>query len=297
MKIIKTANKTNINISKFDFLKIGFSTGWIEKYSTSEGIIEIDGKFYKDENGTTVEVENPNKKIEEKKLPKNITVSVLNRDYVFQEGKVYSDAAGHYEVENINGNKLDVVYIDGSFNGEHRTYDTIGRAVIIDNESKREDARNKMRTINLNKPNQYFTLGFLAKNGRIWVEIPERHVPEFERIYKEFTGEDPKQYLKINNGKGGYAILKEEDRKRPMELRIAFPVVHSEILDKMDFGKNINIITDGERMEINNSDYLKNLFKFGFTIGNNSKNIEKIRSKIHPDNVEYFDKGIALETA
>jgi hypothetical protein len=289
MKLTKTASQTTLNVTKLDFLKIGFSTGWIKKYS-DDGIVEIDGKFYKDEGGITVEVEKP----KQEKPPKSITISILDRDYVFQEGNVYSDVAGHYKVKDINGDKLDIVYLDGSFAGDSKTYNARDRAIIINNEFKREDARNRMRTINLNKPNQYFTLGFLAKNGRIWVEIPERLVPEFERIYQTFTGEDPKQYLKINNKVGGYAVLKEEDRKRPMELRISFPVIHSEILNNMDFGKNVNIISDNGRMEINNSDYLKNLFKLGFTIGSNSKNIQKIRSKVPPDNTEYFDQGVVF---
>ena len=293
MKVTKTANKININISKLDFIKIGFSTGWIKKYSQGD-IVEIDGRFYRDVNGQTVEIDDPNKKIEEKQ-PKRITISILDKDYIFEEGQIYSDAAGNYKVQNIiDGNKLDVVYLNGSFVGESRVYDAQSRAMIIDKKLQREDAKNKMRTINLNKPNQYFTLGFLAKNGRIWVEIPKRHVPEFEKMYRNFTGEDPSQYLKINNKVGGYAILKEEDRLRPMELRLAFPPVHAEILNNMDFGKTVNIIEDGGRLQINNSDYLKNLFKHGFTIGDNSKNIEKIKSKVPDDQIEYFNKGIAL---
>lgn len=275
-----------IKISKSQWKNIGRKAGWI-KIANSE-VIQMDGKWY---NENLEEVPDPNLSSENKK---SITINIFGYNYTFKEGEIYKDAAGDYIVDQIiDDKKMKVTYRDGRFQGEQRIYNITERAKIIHNEEVRQAEKDRMRhIIKLDKPSQFFTLGFLANQGRIWVEIPKRLVVEFETLYKRLTGEDPRQYLRVNNKVGGYAILEESDEfKRPMQLRIAFNPPDAEVLNKMDFGKNVNWIMDAGRLETSNSDYLIYLFKNGFTIGNNIKNIDKIRANVPPEMMSEFNDG------
>ena len=89
----------------------------------------------------------------------------------------------------------------------------------------------------------------------------------------------------------------ENEKTWGHELRIALPRPSVEVLNRMAFPENMNFnkfIERGDFLEINNNTYVWNLFKMGFTLGSNERNIEKIAAHIPEDVREYFYQGVNL---
>lgn len=275
---------------------MGRRAGWIK--IAKEGDTEkIDGKWYVETKDSMMEIPDPNQKPENPKVTekltstpmpnKSVSVDVLGQAYTFEEGKTYSDNAGQYKVNKITiDNKLDITYIDGTFMGKSATYDPKDRAKIIHNRQTKKDEKNRMKTLTFKSKNEYFTLGFLAKNCRVRAgAAPTKH-EWFETLYKKFTGEDALDYI----GRG-YA-QNENENMWGIELRLVFPKPSNEILNKMSFPEGTKFIQSGkDGMEINNNNYILTLFGMGFTLGPNGRNVEKIATHIPDDVKEYFYQG------
>jgi len=307
VKITKATNKTSINITKLDFLKIGFSTGWIKKYSIDGEVVEIDGKFYKDENGKTVEVGEPGKKIEEKQSAKsitveNVTVPALNiqEDFTFTEGKLYENYYGTYRVKNINANdnSLDVVYVsikhptvssDQVYNYKIRTQ---AEAVLSTRGRQQQEIRGLRGTL-INpdltiqrKKDEYFVIGYIAKNAYVSAEIGPKSIKTFAEQYEKITGEDPEKYLDK-----GYHL--SPSARYSYTLRVKFPVpVNLNTQSKFnEFSRADAMITRGSSIEINSNEYIWKLFNIGFRINRNNQNIGNIFGNIPEEYREDFTSG------
>jgi hypothetical protein len=278
MKIRVADGKKLLVMSRSEWKKIGSSTKWLK---TAEPI-ETDGKWYDEVNGELVEIPNPN-------LIKDITVIVHGVPYLFEVGKTYADHAGKYIVEEIKnkGQTLKVKYIDGRFQGETREYPTIDRAKIMWNEAVRQDQQNRFKTMGFSGNQEYFAIGYLAKNGFVNADVPPSERKWFEGLYKQLTGDDAVQYL----GTAAYGIVKEES-KWHLELRIGFPEADDAILSRMLF-KNVNNITRPKTggLKINNNDFVFNLFKIGFKLGR--QDVEVIKSHIPEKYMGDFNAGVS----
>jgi len=221
--------------------------------------------------------------------PKEVTVNVYKPPIKFIEGNVYKDAAGQYKVISIDDDtNMTVTYIDGMFNGQTRQYTIISRAKIIHNEDVRQNQLNRMTGAGFTGSGDFFELGYLAKQGMIMAEIPKSQQQWFEEMYTRLTGD------KATNYSGGiYQIVKDES-KYGLQLRIKFPEPDDQYLAKMKF-KNIDVNRTKSGMEINNTNYIKHLFKLGFKLGNNSSNIPAIISKSVPtEGLADFNLGTSI---
>lgn len=289
-----------IKLSRANWEDVGRRAGWIK--IAKEGDTEkIDGKWYVETKDSMMEIPDPTRTPEKPQVPKStekytyapaksVSVDILGQIYTFEEGKTYSDAAGNYKVNKITDDKkLDVTYLDGTFSGKNTIYDAKDRAKIIHRHQKTKDDKNRMKTLTFKNKNEYFTLGFLAKNCRIRAgAAPTKHA-WFEALYKKLTGEDALAYL----GKG-YA-QNENENMWGTELRLVFPRPSNEVLNKMSFPSDIEFVSSGKNgMEVNDNNYILTLFGMGFTLGPNERNIEKITTHIPDSDKEYFYQGINL---
>jgi len=277
MRIQRTAgsNKIHLTVSKTEWTKIGLSKKWLK---LAEPVQTSDGKWIDEINGEIVEVPAPVTAM------KDITVEIRDVPYIFEVGKTYSDHAGKYMVEEIKdgGKTLKVKYIDGRFQSQTREYSTVDRAKVIHNEVTRRDQANRIKTMGFNGNKEYFAIGYLAKNGVITAELPPSERKYFEEVYRALTGDNAINYLKSE-----YQIVKE-DSKWHLELRIRFPEPDDAVLSKMAFKYvSINRIQSG--LQINNNQFIFNLFKIGFKLSR--QNVEDIRRYIPEKYMGDFNAG------
>jgi len=249
----------------------------------AQEIIEIDGKKYHEIDGQLVEIPlHP---------PKTITFYQFDPPVSFTEGQIYSDFLGHYKLNKISEDDkyFDIVYIDGDKMGQKRQYESLSRAIIIHREQKRQDQINRMKTLGFSGNKEYFTLGYLAAKGIIIAQVPYSQAKWFEDMYHRLTGDNAQTYLNIN---ALYRIEKDES-KYSLELRIKFPEPEDQYLSQMQL-KYININKTAHGLEINNNDFIKNLFKMGFKIGNNTNNLANIRNHIPENMLNDFNAGAQI---
>jgi len=244
--------------------------------------LEIDGKWYDEETGE--EIPTPSQKID---IPKSITIPIRGYEYVFEEGQMYSDAAGNYRVDDIlEENKISVTYIDGNFSGQKRIYDALDRAKIIHNEERRQDAKDNIKTIRFNEPDEYFTLGYLAKNSKINVEVPLEQAKNFEVKYKNLTGDDATDYL----DSGDYYIAPKQENRWYVKCRLRFDIKES-VMSRLSFPNDMKLGNAGGKVQIDNNNYVYNLFRNGFKIGKNVNNYNEISSGLSGRFKDAFDDG------
>lgn len=222
-------------------------------------------------------------------IPKEVTVSVYNPPIKFVEGDVYKDAAGQYKVISIDDNtNMTVTYIDGMFSGQTRQYTILSRAKIIHNEDVRQNQLNRMTGAGFTGSGDFFELGYFAKRGTITAEIPKSQQKWFEEMYTRLTGD------KATNYSGGIYQIVPDESKYGLQLRIRFPEPDDQFLTKMKF-KNLDVHRTRSGMEINNTNYIKHLFKLGFKLGNNSNNIPAILNKsVPPEGLADFNLGTSI---
>jgi hypothetical protein len=244
--------------------------------------IEIDGKWYDEQNNEMIEIPGPTKG---EPASRSITIPVRDYKYIFEEGGIYSDAAGNYRVDKIlDENKIKVTYIDGQFSGQERTYSAFDRAKIIYNEERRQDAKNKMTTVQFNEPNHYFTLGYLAKNSKINVEVPSDQAANFEAKYRDLTGDDAKTHS------DNYYVAPKQENRWHVKCRLRFSVIES-VMPNLSFPSDVKFNNVAGAIQIDNNNYVYNLFRHGFKIGRNVDNYNGISAGLNGKFKEAFDDG------
>lgn len=273
-----------ITVSKQMWLRIAKKAGWYKRIklsdNNSEEIIEIGGKYYVERGGDIVEVPSPSKQ-EAIISPKSIPVSTKWGNIILTEGSVEENFYGKYKIISLDLNKniMIVEYVEiknpSVTRGEQKTYPIQSQAESIIREKMRQDREMKYNQIQFGSK-EFFSVGFLAKYGRIRVEVPLSLKNRFDEMYKKFTGEDPSKFL----GHGYAAQLSTETKGNSWEFRITFPNPGTELLNRMDFSNCPPIPSSKNTLEINYSNYVMNLFRLGFTIGTNEHNIPKVLNAI-----------------
>ena len=176
--------------------------------------------------------------------------------------------------------------MDGRFKDEERLYSAIDRAKIIHNEVVKQNAKHRIDVMGFSGNNEYFTLGYLAKNGYCTAQVPLSEHKGFENKYNEITKDNAQNYLNSM----GYQISKD-DSKWHLELGIRFPTPDPSIAPKISL-KHVNINNTSVGNIINNNQFVWNLFKIGFKLG--KQDINKIKSYIPNTYMGDFEAGMGV---
>lgn len=248
-------------------------------------IIEVDGKKYREVNGELVEV------IEHQ--PKSISIMVAGEEITLTEGEQYKNYFGNYILRTINSGDpvtVTVLYVDGQFKNETKTYPAKSQAEAVSSEQKRilrnEEERLGIDVVRFSSLNEFFTLGYMAKNARITIEVPKFLAANFEFKYNRLTGDDAKNHLADKS----YYIAPKEKNRWAVKGRLTFNIKTS-AMSRMSFPSNIGIISRAGHIEINNNNYIYNMFKNGFKLGYNENNYSNIVSGLSGEYKEAFDEG------
>ena len=216
--------------------------------------------------------------------------STKNSGVTFIVGKSYADGAGEYIVDSIADDQktMTVTYSNGRFSGETKTYDVGLKAAHWKFIRQRIDRDNRMETLNFDGDEHSWALGYLSSFGIISADIPSDQRQWFEDMYKQLTGDDAKLYLNKN-----YYLTKPES-KYTLELRIKFPSTTNKFKEILH-ALGVNIIESNNGMEINNNNFIKNLFQLGFHLGKNKDRSLDIAEKIRGVDINAFIKGCEAE--
>lgn len=258
-----------------------------QKIKTAKGEVElIDGKWY---NENLEEVPNPN-------VAKSIEFNIKGEVVVLKEGEQYKNYFGNYLLKVIsNPNdpqnaKVTVEYLDGQFKNQEKVYPAKSQAEAIYSEKNRvrieEEERQGIDIIEFRAPDEFFTLGYLAKHSRIIVEVPKDLTLKFETKYKELTGDDAQRYLK----NGSYYIAPKQESRWYIRGRLVFDL-NETAASRVSFPNDVNINNKNGRIEINNNNYIYNLFKRGFRLGRNDSNYNSLSVGLSGQSKEAFDQG------
>ncbi len=310
-----------IKLSKYDWLKFGKKAGWIFSYAQS---VAINGHIYKEgdevifnetkylimgveklssgNNKISLMDNNMNEKsfeIDTFGFPVGKTAQDflgIHRKTVisprfqipFTEGETKTNHLGKYVILGISDDEknIHVKYIDGNAAGEEKTHKISDQELILHNMKVREDQKSNLKELNLGEgANKSFTLGYLAANGQIIIMLNEEHVDGFSEVYKRITGDDLAPHYKKD-------FYTREDG--PDYFRIIFPTPPENILNIFAL-KEDEIVPipdrsiDSGRYQFNSRNYIMNLFKMGFILGNNKDRINKIKQGVSDQ--ESFEKG------
>lgn len=273
-------DKMKIKISKSQWNKIGLIAGWI-KIAKEGDIEQIGDKWYKETNGDIVEIENPNK-------AKSMKLTIKGEDIVFTEGEKYKNYFGEYIIRSINNdNTITVEYTEGNLKGATKTYPAKSQAETIINEKQRQQINNANNPQNyrlsLSSDKEFFTLGYLAKHGKVIAEVPEDKALEFEKIYNQITGD---------NASKKYLIVPKKENRWFIKLRLKFNLPDNpQLVSQLSFPNDVNVINKQGVIEINNNGYIYGLFRSGFKLGNNSNNYSNMSSGLSGNSKTAFDSG------
>lgn len=213
--------------------------------------------------------------------------SSSNVSYGFLEGGRYRNRKGEYEVLNIHGSKLHVVYDDG----EEAHLDAKFQARINQNmelDIQAVEPYSGPTSQPLNK--QFFqSIGFLAQRIILLEAIVHpRAQAGFIENYSRIVGKRPA------SGQDGYYVHDERADKWGNELRVTFTASHDEHLN-LNFGKDVNIVTNpsnpGSSWRINKNTFWWDLLKLGFKMGH-YQDIQEIKNKIPHTYRSVFDVGV-----
>lgn len=207
----------------------------------------------------------------------------------FLVGGRYRNRQREYEVVDITGSQLRVMYDDGS----EGLLDAETQARIIGNMERESMAFEPYQGAGASVQNrQYFrSLGFLASRITMMEAIvPPRAQRGFVQTYREITGTPPR------DGAVGYYVHYEQVDKWGNELRITFDASVTE-LEGLDFGPNVEPVENpgnvGISWRINRNAFWWNLLGLGFSMGNYQE-VNTIRQRIPHAYQNDFENGIRM---
>lgn len=211
----------------------------------------------------------------------------------FEVGKEYENALGTYKVGNIQDGKLFVRYTsvkNASVNTYTKyIYDAEGQAHSM-YKMKQEAIRPSLKRIhkrlqNLPKVSDKwaFTLGYIAANGHISIEVGPNCIETFPQDFENVTGFKTSQF----EGKG--YVASPTYNKFAYSMTVRLPKSAEDILNLMDLPQNIQKKETG--VFIHNNDFVWGLLHARFLPGTNWGNGNRILSKLSPEQAIDFDKG------
>ena len=204
----------------------------------------------------------------------------------FLVGGRYRNRLQEYEVLDIAGNKLRVVYD----NGVEDTLDAETQARIVRNialETATLEPYTGAGALSRNR--RYFqSLGFLASHVTMMEAIvPPRAQAGFVQTYRGIAGSRPQ------DGESGYYVHHQQVDKWGNELRITFGASDAE-LQSLDFGPNVEPVMNpartGVSWRINNNAFWWTLLRLGFKMGSHQI-LDEIRERIPQVYRRDFDRG------
>lgn len=217
----------------------------------------------------------------------------------FEVGKTYDNALGTYKVTKIEEGNIFLKYLTAK-NASVNTYteykyDAEGQAQSI-YKMKQEAIRPSLKRIhkrlqNLPKVSDKwaFTLGYIASNGHISIEVGPNCIDTFPQDFENVTG------LQASKFEGrGYAASPTYN-KFAYSMTARLPKRAEDVLNLMDLPQNIQKKETG--VFIHNNDFVWSLLNAGFLPGTNWENGNRILSKLSSEQAIDFDKGFDYEKA
>ena len=207
----------------------------------------------------------------------------------FLIGGRYRNRLREYEVTDIVGTQLSVVYDDGTWD----TLDANTQDRIIRNMAVETAVLEPYQGIgNLDRNRQYFqSIGFLASRITMMEAIvPPKSQAGFVQSYREITGNAPQE------GAIGYYVHHQQVDKWGNELRVTFNASETELQD-LDFGPGVEAVVNpgsiSTSWRINRNVFWWNLLRLGFRMGNQQVSGE-IRERVPQVYRGDFDGGLKV---
>ena len=207
----------------------------------------------------------------------------------FLVGGRYRNRNGTYEVLEISGNQLRVIYDSGDqadLNAEiqNRIIRNIERETAVFEPYSGTDSSTRNR--------EYFrTIGFLASRiSMMEAIVPHRARAGFSETYRQLTR------IRPSEGEGGYYPHGPEIDKWGNELRITFDASQTE-LQSLDFGPEVGAVVNpskvGSSWRINNNFFWWELIRLGFRMGP-GQSVDLMRDGIPEAYRDDFEYGLTL---
>ena len=207
----------------------------------------------------------------------------------FLIGGRYRNRLREYEVIDVVGDQLRVVYDDGT----EATLDANAQDRIMQNIAFETAALEPYQGAGaLDRNRQYFqSLGFLASRITMMEAIvPPRAQAGFVQTYREITGNAPQ------DGAVGYYVHRPQVDKWGNELRITFDASDTELQD-LDFGTGVEVVVNPGNVNtswrVNRNAFWWNLLRLGFRMGNQQA-FDVIRERVPQDYKGEFDNGTKM---
>ena len=207
----------------------------------------------------------------------------------FLIGGRYRNRLREYEVTNIVGSQLRVVYDD-------RTEDTLDAQTqdrIMRNIAFETAALEPYRGAgDLNRNRRYFqSIGFLASRITMMEAIvPPKAQAGFVQTHREITGNAPQESAI------GYYVHHQQVDKWGNELRITFNASETELQD-LDFGPGVKAVVNpgsvSTSWRINRNAFWWNLLRLGFRMGNQQV-LDDIGERVPQGYKRDFDNGTKI---
>jgi len=204
---------------------------------------------------------------------------------MFVVGGRYRNRIGWFEVLELNGSELTVLY---EHDGSIQTFDVARLRRIVENIAREEAEVTPYSVDNDERNVRYFkTLGYLANRGFIEAIIPPKAKPGFDRYFRSIKGRNP-----YSDEKGYYVHHDPGVDKWGTEMRLTFKIPSEFPEYELDFGDGVRTVdspNDDER-RINSNTLCWNLLILGFELGAEHR-IEEIASMIPERYREAFREG------
>lgn len=213
-------------------------------------------------------------------------MSELGKAIKFIVGGRYANRRGEYEVLQIKGNTMKVLYDDNT--EQELTIDI--QAKIATNMALEAAQLAPYKSSEARNQQFFFSLGFLAAQAtNLDAFVPEHALSGFISNYALVKGRKP-----MTNQRGLYRH-KPGVSKWGCELRVTFLATSAEV-DVLDFGPDVNIVDDpfkpGVSWRINNNSLWWRLLKFGFEMGD-QQDKNAIEARIPNKYRAHFRQGYA----
>ena len=207
----------------------------------------------------------------------------------FLVGGRYRNRRGEYEVLDVVGDQLRVLYD----NGTEGILDAKAQERIMRNMALETAALEPYRGAGSSDRNKrYFqSVGFLASRITMMEAIvPHRAQAGFVQTYRGISGQAPQ------GGAVGYYVHNQQVDKWGNELRITFNASATE-LQGLDFGPGVQVVVNPGQIDvswrINNNAFWWSLLRLRFRMGN-QQDLAGIRETIPPVYKREFDDGAEI---